>query len=525
MPSTRRNSECRWLHRPRRNSTSSLRSSVPRAAGSQTTNPRCGRPPVQSRPHLMDASTPSTPPPLTTTGAPEPAGAGATAPIPPAVGAPVVGIGHRVARGFTWGVANTVAGKFASLAGNFALAWLLMPRHFGLIQLAFTVSAIANIFQAGGQREILIRRQARFDRWSEPAFWLSLASGLLSSAIMIAAAPIAARFYEEPAVVGLLYVLALVPPLNALATVPMAYAQIHFQFRLINVVGAAVTFGTVLLTVVLALPVFGWGAYALAVPLPVMALLRLIVLWRATGLRFPRRLRLRRWRFLLLDSGLWLLGWTGLTLISQGDYIMLGRFHLEEMVGVYALAFNLSMQTMILLSFNLDSVLLPGLSKLQVDPARQREAFLNVVRTVTLVGMFASLLQAALADPGVHALFPPRLYVLVPVIQLLSIGMAMRMGGWSSQTMLQAQGRFKTYMLLNVIGATAFLTMVGFASWRASNEQAPVYVAIAAAVYFTFEGPIALYLAIRPGGGTWGHVARTYASPIVIAVASISSEE
>jgi len=133
----------------------------------------------------------------------------------------------------------------------------------------------------------------------------------------------------------------------------------------------------------------------------------------------------------------------------------------------------------------------------------------------------AGSLDAALADPGVHALFPPRLYVLVPVIQLLSIGMAMRMGGWSSQTMLQAQGRFKTYMLLNVIGATAFLTMVGFASWRASNEQAPVYVAIAAAVYFTFEGPIALYLAIRPGGGTWGHVARTYASPIVIAVASI----
>jgi PST family polysaccharide transporter len=201
---------------------------------------------------------------------------------------------------------------------------------------------------------------------------------------------------------------------------------------------------------------------------------------------------------------------------------MLGRFHLEEVVGLYALAFNLSMQTMILLSFNLDAVLLPGLSKLQTDPERQRVAFLNVVRTVTLVGVFASLLQAGLAEPGVHAVFPPRLYPLVPVIQLLSIGMAMRMGGWSSQTMLQAQGRFRSYMLLNVIGAVTFMTMVGIASWRAPHDQAPVYVAIAAALYFTIEGPAALYLAIRPGGGTWEDVFRTYAIPMIVAVAAIA---
>jgi hypothetical protein len=225
----------------------------------------------------------------------------------------------------------------------------------------------------------------------------------------------------------------------------------------------------------------------------------------------------------------------------QGDYIVLGVLHDAKTVGIYFFAFNLSIQTMQVFTSNLTGVLFPALSRLQKDPAYQTRAFLQATRLLALVGVPLCLLQAALAGPAVSMLFNSWWYPAIRVLQLLSIGMAVRLVASPGGSLLQAQGRFGVYTLTNGINAAFFIGLVALGAWFGQHlppervEQFPrmiqyfigkelpaaVLVALAVMIYFTVIGPIFLYVAIRPGGGRWRDVWRVYASPFAASAIAI----
>src|SRR4051812_25584667 len=74
---------------------------------------------------------------------------------PAAVAAPVAPpIGHTAARGAVWMAAQTVLSKFAGIAGQLVLAWLLAREDFGLVSLAYAWTALPSVIQQIGAREV-----------------------------------------------------------------------------------------------------------------------------------------------------------------------------------------------------------------------------------------------------------------------------------------------------------------------------------------------------------------------------------
>jgi PST family polysaccharide transporter len=211
-----------------------------------------------------------------------------------------------------------------------------------------------------------------------------------------------------------------------------------------------------------------------------------------------------------------------LALVTElGDYVVLGRFHPDAVVGIYYFAFNLSLQTAMVLALNLDGVLMPVLSKLKGEPVRQREAFLSAARAIALVGIPVCLLQAVVAGPAIRLVFDPKWYAAIPVLQVLSAGMSFRVVTHPAQSLMRAQGRFATLTGLNGIGAATFLGVTTAAAARGSQETAAVSVAAAVAAFFALEGPIYFYAAVRRAGGSPRDMANVYGPPLIVgAVAS-----
>jgi len=135
----------------------------------------------------------------------------------PAVSESATPLSRRTAHGFAWLVGQTILSKVTSLAGQLVLAWRLDPKDFGLVGLAFTVSAFGTIVQQVGLKEILIQRQRHFGRWATAAFWMSVALGFLAAALMIAGAPIAARIYGARELIGMVAWIAAAAPIAALS--------------------------------------------------------------------------------------------------------------------------------------------------------------------------------------------------------------------------------------------------------------------------------------------------------------------
>jgi PST family polysaccharide transporter len=214
---------------------------------------------------------------------------------------------------------------------------------------------------------------------------------------------------------------------------------------------------------------------------------------------------------LYVEGGLIFGGYLAWVIISQGDYVILksvGRS--DEVVASYWQAFTLSTQTIAIFSMSLLNVLLPVLSHMGEEPQRQVGAFLRAVRVLAVLTMPLCVMQAVLAEPAIRFVFGHKWMSSVPLLQILSLGMAVRVAAIPAHSMLKAQGRFRTYFFWLLGYATLFVaTVTAMTSWRGAPGTA-LGVAMTIAVAESF----AIYLCIRPVGCGWREVAGVFAPPM-----------
>lgn len=409
---------------------------------------------------------------------------------------------------------NTIGSKGVNLAGQIALAWLLGGEEWGAVAMALTVTSFVQLIEQAGLREVLIHRSRRFHRWANAAFWMSVATGLVAGLLLVSLAPMAAKFYGEPQVQGLLLVLAVSAPFNALGIVPDAQLSAQLRFKFLANLGLTNNVAQMVLTVAFAAA--GFGAYSFVVPRPIIAVAQTAVLWWVARPRIRLHPQFRRWRLLWGDS-VFMLGAAALaTAVNIGDYILIGRLTSTESLGLYFFAFRFAIQAVILLTGNLAKVLFPALATLHDDPVRQVQAYLRGAGLLAMLVVPVCVIQAAAADPLVRLVFPGRWYGAIPLAQLLSLAMAFSAVHSTTESLLRAQGRFKTVFRLAVLQCAIFYPLVAAGIVYASVMG----VAIAVLIYHVLIGWLLFLVAVRPKGyGGWAYV-RCMLRPLAMSVLS-----
>jgi O-antigen/teichoic acid export membrane protein len=425
---------------------------------------------------------------------------------------------HHAARGFAWMFGQTIVSKAAGMIGQVMMAWFLSPADYGVVGVAYAVSGIPSLIRDAGLPAILIQRQQHLKRWAGPAFWLSSVLGLLSALVMLLAAPLAARFYHEPQLFGLIAVVAVGNVCVALGTVPNTLLSIQLRFRLQSLIALVSAILIVVLNVLMA-----WrhcGAYSFVVPTVVVGAGRTAFVWVAAPYRISTRMYIRRWRFLIGDSGVLLLSAALGIAIAQGDYLILGKIRGQNVTGIFFFAFNLSWQTLTLLTVSLGGVLFSTLAKLQSEPERLVLAYLRAARVLAVVGVPACLMQAAVADPGIHLFFKTQWFAAIPIVQVLSFAMAVRVVGVTWVFLNGAQGRFTLQLAVNAILCAIFLTSVVIAA----KFGAGLTVAVTEAVFFSVLDPMSIYIMLRRDGAAAAReVLSIYAAPLSAGVLAVGA--
>ncbi len=404
--------------------------------------------------------------------------------------------------------------KATSIIGQVIIAWYLTREDFGLAAIAYMCSIVPLMIQQGGLREILIQRFRRFKLWAPTAFWLSMALGFAGGTVMAIIAPFAAAWYDEPRLVGLLLIIAVLFPMEAAAVIPLTRMQGDMRFRLI----AAISLGQAVIQTVLSviLAIAGFGPFSLLLPRVVANAVAYTICWWKSPVVISKRIRIKRWR-LLFGNGTMVVLATGCDyLLFYGGTFVLSIIADAKAVGLYYFAFNLSLQTLVLLQQSVASVLLPALSHLQDDLQRQAGAFLRTIGVLALIALPACATQAALASPGIQLVFPERWRDAIPLVQWLSVGMAVLAVGFPAVQLLQSQGRYGMRLASSVASVALFaiLTVAG-ALWHG-----PLGMTIAYAAYVTLTQPALLVIAMRPAGMGFADLFHTLWRPAAIAVIS-----
>lgn len=419
-------------------------------------------------------------------------------------------LGRSTLIGTSWLIAQNAGTRIIGFGSQIVLAKLLAPADFGNLGLALTVTTIASVIANFGVDDVLLQRQRHLRFWAMSGFLASLGLGLVSFIAVIIAAPFAAAIYHSPVLQSLLPLMALAMPLTALATVSTAAIRADLNFRFLA--GYATIEFLLLQALTIALALLGFGVYSFAVPIPLMAGLRALVFWR---LAKPRLGRIRRRQLGMMGANsAAVFGTKVLTAaVGQGDYFVLGLLASKTVVGAYFFAFRLAVQPIQMLAGNLTNVLFPVLAKLRNDPVRQREAALKASRVLAFAVMPYCFLQAAVARPLLNFVFGEKWQTAIPLVEILSIGLAFDAVSWVAGALLQARGEFRRSLAYSCLFFPLFFAMVTLGALRWAGEG----VAGAVTLFYTIFAPLYSWSVFHRMGVPFRDVMSIYALPVALA--------
>ncbi|RYC29459.1 lipopolysaccharide biosynthesis protein [Lichenibacterium minor] len=431
--------------------------------------------------------------------------------------APRSALARAALRGVLWLVLQSLGGRTIGVLSQLALAWILDPSSFGLIGIIYALTTISSALVNFGVEDVLLQRERTIRFWAAPAFWSSLGLSSLGCAVTIGSASVGAAFYGTSGIMGLAICAGLMLPLGALQTVPAVMLRVDMNFRAISIFNigemAAVQVGTV------ALALTGAGAYSFVVPGPVVAAIKIVLLWAYARPPALKRCRPKQLAYMLGSGTTVFLTRLIISAISQGDYLILGLIASRVEVGIYYFAFKLAAQPLWILAANFNSVLFPVLIKLKLDRDRQVAAAAATARLLSYAIMPLCGLQAAIAGPSLHLMFGSKWTGAVPVVQVLSLGLAFDSVTWITGSLLSANREYRRALVYTASFAPLFFMLVLAGAWAGAAKGAACGVA---AFYFVM-GPSMCWLVFHHYGVRAGAVGDLFAMPTALAAASIGT--
>jgi O-antigen/teichoic acid export membrane protein len=128
------------------------------------------------------------------------------------------------------------------------------------------------------------------------------------------------------------------------------------------------------------------------------------------------------------------------------------------------------------------------------------------------------MIQAAVAEPLLRALYGQKWVEAIPLVQLISVGLAFDVFSWPACSLLQSRGQFRTLFLWAGAYATIFMASVVVGATYYQSQGA----AIAVCSFYVILSPALVVWVFRSSNVSWNEITNLYLRPICVALLSAS---
>ena len=365
----------------------------------------------------------------------------------------------RVLRGALLAVALQWSMRLIGLVSVFVLARLLSPEDFGIVGLAMAAVALVEIFSVIGLRQALLRIEAPDRSHLDTAWTIQLLLFLGLGAVLVALAPLAGRFYGEPALATVIVVLASRFLFLGLVNIGIVEFDRNLDFGrdLRMRLGARLVSFTVTVTAAVALRSY----WALVIGLVLQSAMLAGASWLAHSYR--PRFSLDRRRELLGVSGWMFLNFSAQVVHHQLERLVIGRFAPLHLVGLYSVSKDLSaiFTQEIATALNRVTFVTTARGGRPLSDAPERIA--AILGAYALIAAPLGLGLAAAAGDAVAVLLGPQWLAAAPLLQLIGPASALYAVYKVISSSLQAAG-FERRAALITCTATAVAAAAIFAA-------------------------------------------------------------
>src|SRR3954447_4023885 len=399
----------------------------------------------------------------------------------------------RVMRGLVWVAASQVGFQITRAVVAIAIARLLTPDEYGLAAIAIVFSSLVMVFSDLALGAALIQRRSLSELDKSTAFWVTVGSGLLFTALGLALAGPAARLYGQPEAKPLLMALSAGFVVSAVGSTQLTLMMRNMDFRRTEMLGLAGTMAGGAVGVTMA--ALGAGSWAIIAQQLVALICTTALVW----LQSPWRPQMRFSGASLRDLGgfsAYMLG-QRLTWYLQvnSDTLIIGRVLGTAAVRTYAVAYNTILAPASKIAGPLQRVFSPAFSRIQDEPERIAALWARVARLMAVVSVPALAGLVVVAPDFVPLVLGDQWKDAVPVVQILAwVGIVQALQALNMDVLM---ARDRTRTMFRFAGVLTASHLIAFA---VGLHWGVVGVATAYAISTTLVEPWMTVLAARSLG-------------------------
>ena len=412
-------------------------------------------------------------------------------------------------KGTFWTYASHYGGKFLVFISTIILARLLSQEDFGVVGFALVVISFLDVLSDLGVGPALIYYRDDPEA-ANTGFWLGLATGLGLFGLTWVVAPFAGTFFNDPRAISITRALGWTFPISALGNVHNSLLHKNLAFKRKFLPDMAKMGSKGIVSIVLAL--LNFGPWSLVGGQITGAIVLVIAYW----LTIPWKPALRFTRSLvrpLLTYGFGIISLDALAiLLSNADYLLVGRFMGAAALGVYTLAFRIPDLLIMQFCTVVGKVLFPVYAKMREDGNALRHAFLMTMRYVSMITIPIGVGLALIAEPFILTFFTDKWADAIPVMRAISIYALLYSLAYNAGSVYKAQGR---PMLLTKLSFVRALILIPALWWAATTFGTIAAVGWTHSVVAFIGGMLNLIVAGRIINTPFKEIATTLRSAMV----------
>ena len=359
---------------------------------------------------------------------------------------------NRVRSAVFWRSGSQIAAQLIMWASTIIVVRLLDPHDYGVFAMSQVVVVLLSAVNGYAFATALIHAESVTRERIAQVFGVLIVLNVGLAAVQFAGAPLAAAYFHQPALAGLLrwqVLLYLATPLIALNSALLARELDFRKQAMANLLSAVLA-----ALVGLGCAMTGWGIWTLVAAPVTLFVARGIGLAIASGILIMPSFRLTGATPLMRFGGALLISQFFWILQSQADILIAGRSLPPPALGVYAEGLFLTLIFTSKFIPPLNEVAFPAYVNLARRQASLAPAFLASVRVTMFVAMPLYLGMAVTAKPLIETVFGPKWLAMAPIIAGLAPPMALFTLQIICSPATNALGRPRIYIATSIAGAT-----------------------------------------------------------------------
>lgn len=327
------------------------------------------------------------------------------------------GLKGKTIKGVAWLGSLKIVSRAVSVLRIAIIARILAPAQFGLFGIAAIALALLETLTETGINVVLVQEKKDIDKYINTAWMVSIIRGFIISVIIFITAPLVARFFNDMQATSLLRLISIVPILRGFINPSVVKFQKELRFEKIFIINSSVVLveavGSVIFSYLTKSP--AGLVYGIILGVIVEITLTFLLAHPTPSFSFDRNIFNK-----IVRRGKWVTGMGIFNyLTDQGDDAVVGRLLNTASLGLYQVAYRISMLPGTEVTGVVTNVTFPVYTKIANDKLRLRKAYFKTLIPVILITFPISILIFLFPKEIILLLLGDQWIKAVPVLKVL----------------------------------------------------------------------------------------------------------